>query len=33
MDLGTSYGVRLNPGKSERATFAEKGRLIVVAES
>jgi len=32
-DPGTSYGVRLNPEKSQRITFAEQDRLIVLAES
>jgi ion channel POLLUX/CASTOR len=28
-----SYGVRLNPDKSQRVTFTEDDRVIVLAES
>ena len=32
-DPNTSYGVHLNPKKSQRITFTEQDRLIVLAES
>jgi hypothetical protein len=32
-DPATSYGLHLNPLKSERVTFAERDSLIVLAES
>ena len=32
-DPGTSYGIHLNPEKSQRVTFTEHDKLIVLAES